>query len=146
MSRDGKPENNLVSGDMIQRYLEEFAVDNDLMRRIRFNSWVDKVERCPRGWRLRVNGRYIESAKLILATGVTSVRNEAPFQVEAGATVIHSRDIAQNLPVLKEAESVVVVGAAKSAYDAVYLLCSIGKRVTWVIRPDGSGPMPLMPH
>jgi dimethylaniline monooxygenase (N-oxide forming) len=146
MSRDGKPDNNLVSGDMIQRYLEKFAVENDLMRRIRFNSWVSKVERCPRGWRLEVNGRIYESSKLILATGVTSVPNQPPFKVEAEATVTHSRDIAQNLPVLKETESVVVVGAAKSAYDAVYLLCSLGKRVTWVIRPDGSGPMPLMPH
>ncbi|KAI1918032.1 hypothetical protein LOZ53_000038 [Ophidiomyces ophidiicola] len=146
MSRDGEPDNHLVSGDMIQRYLEKFAVDHNLMRRIRFNSWVEKVERCPRGWRLKVNGHYIESAKLILASGVTSVPNKTPFRVEPGATVGHSRDIAIDLPALKAAKSVVVVGAAKSAYDAAYLLCSLGKRVTWIIRPDGSGPMPIMPH
>ena len=39
----------------------------------------------------------------------------------------------------------IIVGAAKSAYDAAYLLCSQGKQVTWIIRPDGSGPMPIMP-
>ncbi|OCL10069.1 FAD/NAD(P)-binding domain-containing protein [Glonium stellatum] len=146
MSRDGEPSNHLVSGEMIQRYLEKFAVDNDLMRRIRFKSWVEKVERCPRGWRLKVNGSYVESAKLIICSGVTSVPSDPPFKVEQGANIVHSRDIARNLPAMKAVESVVVVGAAKSAYDAVYLLCSLGKRVTWIIRPDGSGPMPIMPH
>ncbi|KAF9886589.1 hypothetical protein FE257_011361 [Aspergillus nanangensis] len=146
MSQDGRPDNHLVSGDMIQRYLQSFAVNSGIMPHIRFNSWVEKVERCPRGWRLKVNGRLIESKKVIIASGVTSVPNQTPFQVEENAHVSHSRDISAHLGTLKAADHIVVVGAAKSAYDAVYLLCSLGKRVTWIIRPDGSGPMPIMPH
>lgn len=45
MPKDGKPKNNLVSGDMTWRYLEKFAEDNDLKRYIRFNTWVSNVER-----------------------------------------------------------------------------------------------------
>ncbi|KAL5361192.1 hypothetical protein BJX96DRAFT_176009 [Aspergillus floccosus] len=146
MSQDGRPDNHLVSGAMIQQYLEDFAINSGIMPHIRFNSWVEKAERCPRGWRLKVNGRFIEAKKMVIATGVTSVPNETPFEVEQGAMVSHSRDIATNLNDLKTTEHVVVVGAAKSAYDAVYLLCSLGKQVTWIIRPNGSGPMPIMPH
>jgi dimethylaniline monooxygenase (N-oxide forming) len=58
-------------------------------------------------------------------------------------------DLAKEVDHFPEASSgldhFVLVGAAKSAYDAAYLLCSLGKKVTWVIREDGSGPMPIMP-
>ncbi|KAL9112407.1 MAG: hypothetical protein Q9227_003249 [Pyrenula ochraceoflavens] len=148
MPKDGATDQDLVSGEMIQRYLDKFARDNKLLPRIRFNSWVEKAERCPRGWRLRVNGQLLETAKLIVSTGVTSIPNVPHFKIEEQAMpVIHSRDIAENVPRMteKNVQSVVVVGAAKSAYDAVYLLCSLGKRVTWVIRPEGAGPMPIMP-
>ncbi|KAB8272541.1 putative dimethylaniline monooxygenase [Aspergillus minisclerotigenes] len=146
MSSDGMPNSHLVTGEMVQQYLEHFAIGNDLMPLIRLNSWVKKIERCPRGWRLTANGHHIESTKLILACGITSVPTEVPFKVEPGASVGHSRDIAKRLHTLEACNDVVVLGAGKSAYDAVHLLYSMGKRVTWIIRPDGSGPMPIMPH
>lgn len=40
---------------------------------------------------------------------------------------------------------VVVLGAAKSAYDTVFLLLKAGKKVDWIIREDGSGPLAIMP-
>jgi dimethylaniline monooxygenase (N-oxide forming) len=136
---------HLIRGEMVQHYLEKFAVDNDLMPHIRLNSWVKKVERCPRGWRLRVNDSYIETTKLILCCGVASVPSDPPFRVEPGAKIIHSREIAPSVSAIEDAENFVLVGAAKSAYDVAYYLCSKGKRVTWIIRPDGGGPMPLVP-
>lgn len=153
MPQDGKPGNNLVSGDMICRYLERFAEENDLKRRIHFNSWVSSVERNPAsrgGWVLAVNGRRVEAAKLICATGVTTQTNAPAFTVlDKSIPVKHIVTLAQEVASFsdpsKKLDHFVLVGAAKSAYDAAYLLCSLGKKVTWVIREDGSGPMPIMP-
>lgn len=152
MPEDGKPENNLVSGDMICRYLEKFAEDNSLKRHIRFNSWVSNVERGPAGcgWVLNVNGRRVEAAKLVCATGVTTQINPPDFRIsDDSIPVKHVVNLAKEVTGFKDAtndlEHFVLVGAAKSAYDAAYLLCSLGKKVTWLIREDGSGPMPIMP-
>ncbi|ORY68266.1 flavin-binding monooxygenase-like family protein [Pseudomassariella vexata] len=137
MLKDGATEHNLVSGDMIFKYLDKFADDHGLKQHIRFNSWVSNVERNTHGgWKLTVNGNVITTAKLIVATGVTSIRNSPSFHVEKDAVpVIHSIDIAPNAPQFKkeEAKHFIIIGAAKSAYDAA------------VIRPNGSGPMPIMP-
>ncbi|KAK6085734.1 flavin-binding monooxygenase-like family protein [Seiridium cupressi] len=152
MSQDGKTENNLVSGDMICRYLEKFAEDNHLNRHIRYSSWVSSVERgsdgC--GWVLNVNGQRVEAAKLICATGVTTQTNAPGFTVlDDSIPVKHVVTLAQEVATFRDVtnklEHFVLVGAAKSAYDAAYLLCSLGKKVTWLIREDGSGPMPIMP-
>lgn len=136
MSKGAATKNNLVSGEMIFQYLDTFAKDNDLTRRIRFGSWVSDVERCARGWRFTVNGKVIETVKLIIATGVTSIRNSPSFRVEEKAIpVIHSMDIASNVPSFSnpDIEHFILIGAAKSAYDAAYLLCGMGKKVTWYV-------------
>lgn len=133
MPKEGVTNHNMVSGDMIFKYLDKFADDHDLKHRIRFNSWVSNIERRPSGgWRLTVNGSIVETAKLIIATGVTSVRNSPSFQVKDDAVpVVHSIDIAKNVPNFDRAQNFLLIGAAKSAYDAAYLLCSMGKNVTW---------------
>ena len=150
MPKEGATKNDLVTGYMIQDCLEKFAQDHDLLCRIRFNNWVDKAERCPRGWRLRLKGSgdVIETEKLMVATGVTSIPNMPDFDMsDASIPLTHSRDLGASVDDLKSegVQSTVVVGAAKSAYDAVYLLLSMGKKVTWAIRPEGSGPMPILP-
>lgn len=152
MSQKGKPENNLVSGDMICEYLENFAEENGLKRLIHFGSWVSKVERNTRGsgWVLTVNGRSVEATKIICATGVTTQAKTPGFAIQDNAIPVkHVVDLAKSAPSFSDTSSklehFVLLGAAKSAYDSAYLLCSLGKKVTWVIRPDGSGPMPIMP-
>lgn len=150
MPKDGATKNDLVTGYMIQSDLEKYAEDHDLLRRIRFRSWIEKAERCPCGWRLRLkdSSDVIETKKLIVATGVTSIPNMPEFKTtKTSIPLIHSIDLASSVGALgsDDVQSVVVVGAAKSAYHAVYLLLSMGKRVTWLIRPDGSVPMPIMP-
>jgi len=150
MPKEGVTKNNLVTGYMIQAYLEKYARDHDLLRRIQFQQWVEKAERCPRGWRLQLkgSGQIIETAKLMVATGVTSIPNMPDFDMsDASIPLAHSRDLGVSVGDIKsdKYQHAVVVGAAKSAYDAVYLLLSMGKKVTWMIRQDGSGPMPILP-
>ena len=150
MPAKGATKNNLVTGDMIHNYLEKYASDHGLLRRIRFQSFVERAQRCPRGWRLSIkdSADIIETEKLMVATGVTSIPHMPGHQVHnLTVPVIHSKDLGSTYTVLgsDKVEDVVVVGAAKSAYDAVYLLVSMGKRVTWIIRPSGAGPLAILP-
>ncbi|OCK75780.1 FAD/NAD(P)-binding domain-containing protein [Lepidopterella palustris CBS 459.81] len=146
----GNGRDERVTGEMIHNYLQKYAEDHDLLRRIRFNTFVSSAARCPRGWRLtfKDSDDAVETSKLMVCTGVTSIPNMPEFNaVDVVVPVIHSRDLGASFETLGKdtVQSVVVVGAAKSAYDAVYLLLSMGKRVTWVIRPDGAGPLAILP-
>ncbi|OJD30960.1 flavin-binding monooxygenase-like family protein [Diplodia corticola] len=152
MPPDGATANGLVTGPMIHGYLQRYAEEHDLLRRIRFNTFVERAEPCAHGgWRLSLRdapGEAVETEKLMVATGVTSIPN-LPDCDRGAATVpiIHSRDIGVSYDALNAAavRRVTVVGAAKSAYDAVYLLVSMGKEVDWIIRPDGAGPLAILP-
>ncbi|KAK2039666.1 hypothetical protein LZ31DRAFT_558545 [Colletotrichum somersetense] len=136
---------------MIHSYLQEYAEDHDLIRRIRFNTFVEAATRCDRGWRLalRSSNDVVETQKLLVATGVTSI----PFMPNLTITsadpipLIHSKDLGSLYDKVSEpgVQNVVVVGAAKSAYDAVYLLLTMGKKVTWLIRKQGGGPLAILP-
>ncbi|PHH91789.1 hypothetical protein CDD83_10285 [Cordyceps sp. RAO-2017] len=149
MSPAGRPDNNLVSGDMVWKYLDQFAEDNGLKRHIRFNSWVSELKRNPAGgWRLTVNGKHIDAAKVMCAAGTTTQVNQPGFSITDDAIpVIHAVDIAKSVVEFEKPgnKHFVLMGASKSAYDAAYLLSSMGKKITWVIRDNGSGPMSIMP-
>ncbi|RYP71303.1 hypothetical protein DL771_004880 [Monosporascus sp. 5C6A] len=121
----GNPKDPSVTGEMIHNYLQKYAEDHDLLRRIRFNTFVKEAKKLPDGWRLTL---HLE---------------RAPDSVP----IIHSRDLGTSWSTLGDdsIENVVVTGAAKSAYDAVYLLLNMGKKVTWVIREDGGGPLSILP-
>ncbi|GAB7353358.1 hypothetical protein MBLNU459_g3842t1 [Dothideomycetes sp. NU459] len=119
-----------VSGEMIHGYLQKYAEDHGLLRHIRFNTFVKHVEQCPQGWRLtfRDSDDVVEAEKLLVATGTSSIEQMPTFDDEdSSAPIIHSRDLGVSFEALKDEkiESVVVVGAAKSAYDAVYLLLTM---------------------
>lgn len=153
MAGIGKTKNSMVTGSMIHDYLHRYAENHDLLRRIKWDTFVQTASRCSRGWRLALRTSegatsILETTKLMVCTGVTSIPNmPALTTVDASMPVIHSRDLGAHFEALgkENVESVVVVGAAKSAYDAVYLLLSMGKRVTWIIRPDGAGPLAILP-
>ncbi|KAL8832581.1 MAG: hypothetical protein Q9170_004825 [Blastenia crenularia] len=149
-----KPEmDDKVTGDMIHDYLHKYANDHDLLRRTRFNTFVQRVSRCEEGWHLTCLGPQgaeasLQTIKLMVCTGVTSIPNMPALKtVDITVPIIHSRDLGVAFEALGKdsIQDVVVVGAAKSAYDAVYLLLSMGKRVTWLIRPDGAGPLAILP-
>ncbi|KAI1768081.1 FAD/NAD(P)-binding domain-containing protein [Hypoxylon sp. FL1150] len=148
----GNPKDPRVTGEMIHNYMHEYAQEHDLLRRIRFNTFVTDASQCPRGWRLilRDSDVIIEAEKLLVATGVTSIPYLPPFTEgpdDASIPIIHSRDLGASFEAIQDpaVRKVVVVGAAKSAYDAVYLMLSMGKQVTWVIRADGAGPLAILP-
>lgn len=146
----GDPNDPKVTGEMIHNYLQNYAEDHDLLRRIRFNTFVTGAKQCPYGWCLtfRDSDDTIEATKLMVATGVTSIPHMPKFDnINNKTPVIHSRDLGASFEELgnEAVKEVVVVGAAKSAYDAVYLLLCMGKKVTWVIRSDGGGPLSILP-
>lgn len=148
----GNSKDPRVTGEMIHNYMHQYAKDHDLLRRIRFNTFVTSARQCDHGWRLTLQNSavVIEAEKLLVATGVTSIPYLPPFVDSldnVSIPIIHSRDLGMSFDSLRDSavQKVVVVGAAKSAYDAVYLLLSMGKEVTWVIRPDGAGPLAILP-
>ncbi|KAI9370398.1 FAD/NAD(P)-binding domain-containing protein [Aspergillus egyptiacus] len=155
---NGNPKDERVTGDMIHNYLQQYAEDHDLLRRIRFNTFVSNASRCKDGsgsaWRLTLTSsndstEILDTEKLLVCTGVTSIPSvpEYPGAQHASIPIIHSRDLGSSFEMLQDPsiEHVSVVGAAKSAYDAVYLLLSMGKKVTWIIRRDGAGPLAILP-
>ncbi|KAJ9271357.1 hypothetical protein DTO212C5_2707 [Paecilomyces variotii] len=154
MPADGVNKEGQVTGRMIHNYLQRYAEDYDLLRRVRFNTFVEKVERRPQnsgaGWRLHFHQTtdMVDTAKLLVATGVTSIPNMPSYRADdVSIPVIHSKNLGASFKDLQDSEvkRVIVVGSAKSAYDAVYLLLKMGKKVTWVIRPGGAGPLAILP-
>ncbi|KAK7756194.1 hypothetical protein SLS62_001787 [Diatrype stigma] len=146
----GDPKDPKVTGEMIHNYLQKYAEDHDLLRHIRFNTFVTDAKHSSGGWRLslRDSEEVIEAGKLLVATGVTSIPTMPELDTAGSAVpIIHSRDLGKCYEELGNAavEEVVVVGAAKSAYDAVYLLLKMGKKVHWAIRQEGAGPLAILP-
>ena len=104
------------------------------------------------GWNLAFgeSSDTLMAEKLLVATGVTSVAKMPQFEEDKGDAsipLIHSRDLGACFHAIEDPaiQKVVVVGAVKSAYDAVYLLLSMGKKVTWIIRSEGAGPLAILP-
>jgi len=148
----GNRKDEKVTGEMIHNYMQKYAEDHDLLRHIRFNTFVTNAQKFEGGWRLSIKdtSEIIETGKLLVATGVTSIPSfpsNLDFS-ESSLPIIHSRDLGSHYEKLKSGnvKNVVVVGAAKSAYDAVYLLLKLGKKVTWAIRSEGAGPMSILPY
>lgn len=153
MPGSGRTKNDMVTGTMIHDYLQRYAEDHDIMRRIRFNSFVRHASKTNHGWRLSIRNLqesdiFLDTAKLLVCTGVTSIPSMPKMKtIDPSIPIIHSRDLGTAFHTLGQdnIQTVVVVGAAKSAYDAVYLLLSMGKRVIWLIRPKGAGPLAILP-
>jgi len=148
MKKEGITPDRYISGNTIHNYLNDFARDYDLVRRIRLRTTVTNVEKLDRdGWRLAVAGASsIRCEKLIYATGATSNPYVPSWPKENFVKpIIHSSQIGTSLKQLEGVQRATVVGAAKSAYDTVFLLLHAGKQVDWVIREDGSGPLAIMP-
>src|SRR6266568_2645545 len=60
MRHEGMSDDNYISGSCIHAYLNDFAWDFDLTRRIRLQTTVTNVSRIPgRGWRLGIAGKPV---------------------------------------------------------------------------------------
>ncbi|KAL8727153.1 MAG: hypothetical protein Q9166_006249 [cf. Caloplaca sp. 2 TL-2023] len=150
MKKEGLTPDRYISGNTIHGYLNDFAKDHDLVRRIRLNTTVTNIEKSKSDlWQLDIkNADAIKAKKLIVASGVSSDPYTPSWPKENfNKPIIHSAQVGTSLGTLQSLATnrVVVLGAAKSAYDTVFLLLKAGKKVDWVIREDGSGPLAIMP-
>lgn len=150
MRKEGLTKDRFISGETVHNYLNDFAKDNDLVRRTRLETRVDKVENLlvPNGgWKLWVeHGAPIVCQKLIYASGATSspVVPQWPKK-DFNRPIIHSSETGASTDAIHGIDRATVLGAAKSSYDTVYLLLAAGKKVDWIIRDDGSGPLAMAP-
>lgn len=142
-----------IPGNVVQRYLEEYAKQFGFFGLIRLGHHVESAKRKPDGtWHLSVlhkeETRDIEAKKLIVATGITSQAYLPVFkgQETFDAPVFHCRDLPQNeSSVLQPGERATVFGGTKSAWDAAYLCATSGMKVDWIIRESGHGPCWMAP-
>lgn len=152
MRSEGITADGYISCKTIHTYLCDFADDFGLARRARLQCSVQKVQRLPagNGWTLDVSGAKpgtLQCDKLIWAAGAISEPAMPCYPQSAAfsAPIIHSGDTGKHLDAIEKTQSVTVVGGGKSAFDTVFLLLQAGKRVNWVIRDGGSGPLSMMP-
>ncbi|KAH8890706.1 cofactor FMO1 FAD enzyme [Thozetella sp. PMI_491] len=152
MRNEGITADGYISCKTIHTYLCEFADDFGLARRARLQCSVQKVQRLPagNGWTLDVSGAKpgtLQCEKLIWAAGAISEPLVPCYPQSAAfsAPIIHSGDTGKHLDTIEKMQSFTVVGGGKSAFDTVFLLLQAGKRVNWVIRDGGSGPLSMMP-
>ena len=141
-----------IPADVLHRYLTDFAQRFGVFERIRFKTTVDVIRPSESdGWTLTVNGpngrHTIRTAKLILATGLTSSPNMPEFRNSEsfGAPLFHAKDFCKQAPYLETNKNAVVIGGAKSAFDVAYAMVEDGATVDMVIRPDGTGPVWIAP-
>ncbi|UNI18397.1 hypothetical protein JDV02_004668 [Purpureocillium takamizusanense] len=147
----GVKPNSHIPGAVLHRYLTDFSKHFGFFDQIQFNTSVNLVERNGEdGWRLHVTApdgsRTLDTAKLILATGLTSTPNIPSYKSSEtfGAPFFHAKDFCKEAPNLK-VKNAVVVGGAKSAYDVAYALVQDGADVDLVVRPTGNGPVWISP-
>ncbi|KAJ5219504.1 hypothetical protein N7468_008708 [Penicillium chermesinum] len=154
MRKEGLTEDRYISGKTIHDYLHSFAEEYNLVRHIRLRTTVTDARKNGEKWTLQLDDRsktsqcQVSGTKLIVATGVTSGPYIPEFPNEGFVKpIIHSSQIGPQLESLTgpEVQRATVLGAAKSAYDTVFLLLKAGKQVEWIIREDGSGPLAIMP-
>ncbi|ROT41101.1 FAD/NAD(P)-binding domain-containing protein [Sodiomyces alkalinus F11] len=151
MKKEGLTKDRYISAKTIHDYLQSFAKDYDLVRRIRCRTKVTSARRFGSKWILTLNDDeacQVTGSKLIAATGVTSGPHVPDFPRDGFVKpIIHSGEIGSHIETLlgPEVQRATVLGAAKSAYDTVFFLLKAGKKVDWIIRDDGSGPLAIMP-
>jgi len=154
MKAEGLTDQGYISGKTIHDYLHSYADHFDLLRRTRFSTWVQNVERTDgTKWKVFVTdpsgGDSIICDKLIIANGPASKPRLPDFALNTTFKnpIIHSRDLGTYIDRLQspDVKRVLILGAAKSAYDAAYAAMELGKQVDWVIRPTGGGPLTMFP-
>ncbi|CAK7203042.1 hypothetical protein SEUCBS139899_005771 [Sporothrix eucalyptigena] len=148
----GVKPNNHIPGAVLHRYLTDFARHFGIYERIQFHTKVDVIRKnSDDSWTLTVVSpegvRQLTTARLILATGLTSTPNfpQYPGHADFGAPFFHAKNFCSRAEEVVGAKNVVVVGGAKSAYDVAYAMVEQGTTVDLVVRPEGNGPVWISP-
>ncbi|KAF5594883.1 dimethylaniline monooxygenase [Fusarium subglutinans] len=154
----GVKEGEHIPGLVLYRYMTNFAVKFDIFRRIRFNVNIRTIEKLDKGgWGLLGEDAAAKPVpvlyrceKLIMCTGLASTPNPVsyPGRESFGKPVLNHGQLkfeAHEVASDPNVKSVTIVGASKTGYDAVQLMASRGKKVTWVIRESGGGGVWMSP-
>lgn len=145
-----------ISGSAVHEFLCQYARRWNLEDKIQFNTKVIEVLRPEGGdgWELKieVDGQQEtrQCRKLIIAIGVNNNPHmpSYPGMSEFNAPIIHSSQVGSNTEKLfgnQSIETVAVLGGGKSAYDAVHFAATTGRKVEWIIRKSGKGPVWVFP-
>lgn len=144
--------NTHIPAATLHRYLTDFAKKFGVFDRVQFHTTVKVVQpNSNGGWKLDVASptgeRTVETAKLILATGLTSTPNMPQYASadSFGAPLFHAKDFCKQAPYLDDVKNAVVVGGAKSALDVAYAMVEDGATVDLIIRSNGHGPVWIPP-
>jgi dimethylaniline monooxygenase (N-oxide forming) len=148
MKRKDISPDGYIPGSSIHEYLASFADEYGLTPRTRLRTKVVCVTRASdMSWIVELDeGPTLHCAKLIYATGPTSSK-VIPTWPQKGfeKPIVHSQGIGeyQDLIHSSSVDRATVVGAAKSAFDLVFMLLKAGKKVDWVMRKSASGPLSI---
>ncbi|KAG6085388.1 hypothetical protein E4U33_001945 [Claviceps sp. LM78 group G4] len=153
----GVREGEHIPGEVLHRYLTDFAAAHGILERTRLGVHVSTVEETEDGWKVHVSPSLMSeetqevllTKRLIIATGLTSQPNmpRFPWQETVTAPLFHVKEVAQKSSVVQSCTRAVIGGAGKSAYDCAYALATGARysRVELVMRPGGHGPAWLCP-
>ncbi|KAI4216330.1 MAG: hypothetical protein LQ351_001340 [Letrouitia transgressa] len=153
----GVKEGEHIAGEKVYAYLRAYAEKFGLAQRLDVGKDVLSAEHLPGGgWKLGVRDlstggtTSVTCGKLLVATGMTS----RPLPVSLpGAhqftrplmTFAEFRQRSWGILDDKTINHVAVIGGSKAAFDAVSALAMGGKKVTWIIRASGYGPVWMVP-
>ncbi|KAF9890415.1 hypothetical protein FE257_006083 [Aspergillus nanangensis] len=150
MPKVGITTDGFIPGTTVNAYFTSFARDHDLLRRLRLETRITYVDRAakPPGWILSTAEKTeIHCFKLIWASGnsASPILPSLPSDGVFTPPVIHSRHIGEYMDHIdsEHIRNVLVVGGGKSAMDVAYLLSKAHKKIHWILREAGSGPMAI---
>lgn len=144
----------------VAKYFEDYIESHvyngaSLRSRILFGNRVEKLEKTESVWTIHTEDfqggeRIFKSAKLAVATGLTSLPNmpSLPHQTEFKGPIRHHKhfgDVSKSLLSSSDCKHIAVLGGGKSATDMVYESVKKGKSVSWIIRKNGEGPALFFP-
>ncbi|KAK0383883.1 hypothetical protein NLU13_7975 [Sarocladium strictum] len=149
----GVKEGQHIPAAVLHRYLTDFAKHFGVYERTQLNTRVKHARQTDAGgWELTTvvagEERTMHTKRLIVATGLTSAPNLPVYPGEDSFSGLkfHAKDFCKHGDTVKTAKKVVIVGCGKSAYDCAYAYAREGgAQVDLLIRPQGQGPVWLVP-
>ncbi|KAF2869540.1 hypothetical protein BDV95DRAFT_577622 [Massariosphaeria phaeospora] len=150
--KDAEVCNDIYEAKYVSDYLENYVdshvyAEKPLRDRIRLDFAVGRITKALDIWIVEGEqdgaSRSFKTKRLIVATGITS---EPKMPILAGSStfggqILHQNDYGTFMTQPSSiAQKVAVIGAGKSAADAVYGLVKAGHEVHWIIRKSGDGP------
>ncbi|KAK5720282.1 hypothetical protein LTR15_007555 [Elasticomyces elasticus] len=162
---DGEDYYDLSDARHVSQYLEDYLEGKvyggkGLKERFEFETWVRDVRKVEQVWRVEAEreGEGVVvcwARKVIVATGLSSLPNmpDLPGREKFRGPVLHQKDVGRSQvlttlePDIDAHESITIYGGGKSAADLAYAAAKDTSRngkhrkVNWIIRSSGSGPL-----